>query len=139
LIKKVICNNIYFHGHYPYENLSAPLSDADILILPLVGGESLSYTVPNKLQAYLALGKPILVISSGEVARIAKEANCGFILERNNSDELIQIILNIINTNQTTLDIFGSNAYSYYKINFDHNVLIKELVFYFNKFSSYDR
>jgi glycosyltransferase involved in cell wall biosynthesis len=135
LIKRSNNKNIFFHGQVPYKDIAHNLSEADILILTLVEGESLSYTVPNKLQAYLAIGRPILIVSSGEAARIVSEANCGFIVSNRNVFEISQIILQIINTDFAQLDKYSENAYMYYKNNYDHKKLIQELLAIFNQYS----
>ena len=83
----------------------------------------------------MAIGRPILIVSSGEAARIVSEANCGFIVSNRNVFEISQIILQIINTDFAQLDKYSENAYMYYKNNYDHKKLIQELLAIFNQYS----
>ena len=57
---------------------------ASALFLSLKNEKIFSMTVPAKLQTYMALGKPIIGVLSGEGANIIKESDCGIVEENYN-------------------------------------------------------
>src|SRR3546814_17986280 len=56
-------------------------SRASGLLVTLKRDEILSYTIPSKVQAYLAAGKPTIAALDGEGARIVEEAKEGYTSE----------------------------------------------------------
>ncbi|MGZ7222945.1 hypothetical protein ACXWPH_10115, partial [Streptococcus pyogenes] len=61
----------------PPEEMPAVFDQADALLVSLSGGAALSRTVPSKIQAYLAAGRPILASMDGEGARVVQLAGAG--------------------------------------------------------------
>ncbi|MFH7042861.1 glycosyltransferase family 4 protein [Paucibacter sp. JuS9] len=64
-------------GRFPPEKMPSIFAQADALLVSLLGGPALSLTVPSKIQAYLAAGRPILASLDGEGARVVREAGAG--------------------------------------------------------------
>lgn len=64
-------------GRLPPEQMPAVFEQADALLVSLTGGPALSRTVPSKIQAYLAAGRPILASMDGEGARVVQVAGAG--------------------------------------------------------------
>jgi colanic acid biosynthesis glycosyl transferase WcaI len=60
------------------------LRSANILVLPTQGQQSLA-SVPSKLIAYLMAGKPViaLAVPGSDIARIVREAACGWVIRPN--------------------------------------------------------
>src|SRR5690606_12062325 len=70
-------NRVTFYGNHPLEMMSFFFSQSNVMFLSLQDKEIFSKTVPAKLQAYMASGKPVAAMISGEGADIIKNANCG--------------------------------------------------------------
>ncbi len=64
-------------GRLPPEQMPAVFEQADALLVSLTGGPALSRTVPSKIQAYLAAGRPIVASMDGEGARVVQTAGAG--------------------------------------------------------------
>ncbi|MBV8033831.1 glycosyltransferase family 4 protein [Roseateles sp.] len=64
-------------GRLPPQQMPAVFAQADALLVSLTGGPALSRTVPSKIQAYLAAGRPILASMDGEGARVVQAAGAG--------------------------------------------------------------
>lgn len=84
--------NVKFHGSHPLEKMPYYYSIADAFLITLKDNKSISYTLPNKVQSYMAAGKPILGAINGETAEVVKQAECGFIVEAENHLELAKTI-----------------------------------------------
>ncbi|MGV3629837.1 MAG: glycosyltransferase family 4 protein [Bacteroidota bacterium] len=71
----------YFYGNNPITLMPYFFSKADIMLVSLKEAEIFAKTVPAKVQAYMASGKPILGMISGEGAALIREAGCGWTAE----------------------------------------------------------
>ena len=69
--------NILLPGRFPVNTMPDLFHRASCLLVTLKGDEIFSYTVPGKVQAYLAAGKPIIAALNGEGARVVLEAGAG--------------------------------------------------------------
>lgn len=70
-------HNLVLPGRFPSEVMPDILSRASALLVTLKREEIFSYTVPSKVQAYLAAGRPLVAALDGEGARIIREAGAG--------------------------------------------------------------
>src|SRR5436190_1980066 len=71
----------HFHvlGHRPPERMARYFAHADVLLATLRRDPVFSYTIPARIQSYLACGKPLIAALEGEGARIVEEAGAGWI------------------------------------------------------------
>ena len=87
------------------------------MFLSLKNKEIFSKTVPAKLQAYMAFGKPVAAMISGEGAEIIRKANCGYSVESGDYKGFAEIIVTLrLKTEQ--LNSLGLNVKDYYNKNF---------------------
>jgi glycosyltransferase involved in cell wall biosynthesis len=88
----------------------------------------LDATVPNKIQAYMAVGRPIIASMNGEGARLVVEANAGLAVPAEDSEALAAAILELRALPEETRENLGNNARDYYRKHFDHEKLVSELI-----------
>lgn len=100
--------NINFYGRRPVEDMPQLYNMADAMLITLKDNKFLSYTLPGKIQSYMAAGKPIIGAINGETSRVIKEANCGFVCEAENFKALADLIIKFCNSNEKT--IMATNA-----------------------------
>lgn len=81
LASKLNVCNVEFHGFTPLEKMPALYSESDAMLLTLSRGQNGSlvseYTIPRKLQSYLAAGKPIIAAAYGASSDIVSAGQCG--------------------------------------------------------------
>ncbi len=70
-------DNLILAGRFPMSAMSAIFKYASCLLVTLKDEDIFSYTIPGKLQSYLAAGRPIIAAINGEGARIVTEARAG--------------------------------------------------------------
>ena len=58
--KKGLSNKFYFLGSFPAKTMPNFFACADALVITLKKADIFSYTIPGKLQSYLACGRPII-------------------------------------------------------------------------------
>jgi glycosyltransferase involved in cell wall biosynthesis len=132
-IKKRCLSNIFLEGSYPIEVMPIFMRKASVLLVSLTNQPIFSLTVPNKIQAYLAVGRPIIASLNGVGAEIINEANAGLSVLAEDSNALAQAILKIYKmTDEERLQL-GKNGRAYFKANFDEDSLIDDLIKHFER------
>ena len=126
-------NNLLIKGIQPINSMPAILSKSSILFLCLKDEKIFRLTIPNKLQAYLAVGRPILAALNGEAAKIIKKSRAGVAADPNDVDGIVYEILKLYNAPRKYLDELGLNGKRYFKNNFDSSLLINRLENIFTK------
>ena len=109
---------------------------ADALLVTLKDNPVFSMTIPGKLQAYLAAGKPILTMLSGEGSRIVTDAGCGYVAKSGDALALANNIKRMSSLSCDELAVLGQKAKKYSDIEFNRDKLITQLENWFFEVSS---
>ncbi len=131
-IKELKLTNISTPGRFPIEMMPSFMQKASALLVTLTDRSIFAMTVPNKVQAYMASGKPILACINGEGAKVVTEAGAGISVEAENAPSLAGAILKIYNMSNEERNKFGENGRAYYKLHYDHNKLVDTLIQHLN-------
>ena len=102
-------------------------SCADGLLITLKKADIFSYTIPGKLQSYLACGKPIIGALDGIGNKIISESNSGFTCDAENHKLLAENILKLYILSKDQKEKLSNNALAYFKNNFNKHYLIDRL------------
>lgn len=101
-------------------------SMADAMLVTLSAKSTVSYTVPGKVQSYMAAGKPIIGAINGETKEIIEKAKCGFCGKADDVDELVKNIKKFMKcSNKSEL---GNNSFEYYKKYYQKKKFMNELI-----------
>lgn len=111
-------DTVHLLGRYPIETMGAFFKRADVMLVALNDVIVFNLTLPAKVQAYMAAGKPILANLCGEGADIVKNANCGWSVSSNDYKELAATASRIAKMDKQELAALGKNARRYYETNF---------------------
>lgn len=130
-IKEKSLNNIFLEGRFPIETMPILMRQASVLLVSLTNQPIFSLTVPNKLQAYLAVGRPIIASLNGEGARIVEEAKAGLSVRAEDDEALASAILSMFQMSDNERLQLGENGRAYFKANFDEDSLINDLMKHF--------
>lgn len=122
-IETTIKNNqleetVYLLGSFPITSMPFFFNESDVMLVSLKDEAIFNITVPAKLQAYMAFGKPIIGLLKGEGAAIIEEANCGYVCSQSNSNELVDVITKLEKFEEVELQRLSNNAKDYYLQNF---------------------
>jgi colanic acid biosynthesis glycosyl transferase WcaI len=118
--------NIRLLGRHPKVEMPSVLAEADVLLVSLKRDPLFALTIPSKIQAYLASGKPLLASLDGEAAHIIEEAGAGLSVPAEHPDMLASAAIRLSQFEQEQLDTMGQNARSYYQANFSRGHIIDE-------------
>jgi glycosyltransferase involved in cell wall biosynthesis len=121
--------NMTFHGRHPLEDMPKFYDMADAFLVTLKRDEFISYTLPGKVQSYMASGKPILAAIDGEAADMIMEADCGLCCPAEDDKGLADIILQFSEDKESRRK-YGDNAKAYYEANFSSEAFFRSLLDY---------
>jgi len=89
-------------------------SRADVLLLPLKKGVA-GTALPSKMTAYMFSGKPIVasIDRDSEAANIIEKNTCGWVVEPENEQQLIDSMTRALTTDGSVLKKMGDNSLEY--------------------------
>lgn len=125
--------NVHLPGRFEPEDMPGILAQASALLVSLTSSPILSQTVPSKVQAYLAAGRPIIASLDGEGARVVEEAGAGLACPAEDAPALAQVILRLRAMPEAELKRMGDSGRRYYQQHFEPTMLAKRLVQHFEK------
>jgi glycosyltransferase involved in cell wall biosynthesis len=111
--------NVVLLGRFPATSMPEFYRQAAALLVTLKGHEILSYTVPSKVQSYLAAGRPIIAALNGEGARIVGEARAGLSCNAEDPDALAACVRALYQMPDAERARMGSAGRDYFLEHFD--------------------
>lgn len=121
-------DNVVLTGQFPLTAMPGILGRASALLVTLKDAAIFNQTIPSKIQAYLAMGKPIVACLNGEGARIVTEAGAGLSCPAQDAGALAQTILELYNLPAPQRAALGDNARRYFDAHFDSTTLTRTLI-----------
>lgn len=126
LATKMRLNNIIFYGQHPISEMPKFYEIADAFLITLKANKFISYTLPNKVQSYMAATKPIIGAIDGETKTVISEANCGLCSSAEDFKQLASNIRQFAKEKDKHY-FYGENARRYYDSNFSKIVYMERL------------
>jgi len=120
--------NLHLPGRFPVETMPGFMQKASALLVTLADQPIFAATVPNKVQAYLAAGRPIVACLNGEGARLVVEAGAGLATPAEDARALADTILRLYRLSPAEREKMGENGRRYYQEHFDHDRLVDQLI-----------
>lgn len=84
--------NVAFLPAVPMTEVGRYLQAADALLVHLKKDPLFAITIPSKTQAYMAVGKPLLMAVEGDAADLVKQSGCGLVVEPENAASLVSAV-----------------------------------------------
>ena len=108
-------NNVLFLPRRPVAEIGEILNLADVLLVHLKDDPLFRITIPSKIQAYLAVGRPILVGVRGDAADLVRAAGAGVDCEPENPESISEAVEKLYRMPRAFLDEMGNNGHRYYR------------------------
>lgn len=121
-------HNLHLLGRFPVETMPGFMQKASALLVTLADQPIFAATVPNKVQAYMAAGRPIIACLNGEGARLIVEAEAGFATPAEDAKALADTILRLYWLPPSEREKMGDNGRRYYQEHFNHDRLVDQLI-----------
>jgi colanic acid biosynthesis glycosyl transferase WcaI len=126
-------NNTFFIPRVPLNEVGSILAKADALLVHLTGNELFSITIPSRTQAYLAMGKPIIMAVEGDASNLIKSANAGLCCEPDKPNNLADAVIEMFSLSSIERENLGNNASVFYQSNLSLKVGVNNFMRVFNE------
>lgn len=117
--------NVKFYGRRPVEEMPYFYGMADAMLITLKNNKALSYTLPGKIQSYMAAGRPVIGAINGETSFVINDANCGLCCNAEDHKELAKLLVQFCNSDRR--EQMAINAQNYYIQNYSKERFINRL------------
>lgn len=117
--------NVKFYGRRPVDEMPQFYKSADAMLITMKNNKTLSYTLPGKVQTYMAAGKSIIGSINGETRRVIEQADCGFCCDAENYKGLAGLIIKFLNSDKK--EMMGANAQKFYLDNYSKEKFMSSL------------
>lgn len=111
--------NLLLPGRFPPSSIPYIFDRADGLLVSLRRDEIFSQTIPSKIQAYLAAGRPVLASLDGEGAQVIVDARAGLTSPSEDVSALVENIGKLYEMPDADRKALGKNARRYFLDNFE--------------------
>lgn len=112
-------SNVVIPGRFPVEAMPSIYQRASALLVTLKDEDVFSKTIPSKIQAYLAAGRPIIASLNGEGSRVVEEAGAGLTCRAEDAGALVQCVQSIYAMSDSDRSRMGEAGYAYFLENFE--------------------
>lgn len=106
--------NVQFLPAVPMGEVGTYLQAADALLVHLRKDPLFEITIPSKTQAYMAVGKPLLMAVDGDAADLVRQSGGGVVAESENAEGLADAADALANTAPQALAAMGQQAQQFY-------------------------
>jgi colanic acid biosynthesis glycosyl transferase WcaI len=107
-------DNVVFLPLMPVNEIGKVLNIADVLLVHLKDHPLFEITLPSKTQAYMSVGKPILMAVKGDAANLINASGGGCCAIPENEASIAETVVKMANLPSKTLVKMGSRNKSFY-------------------------
>ncbi|WLD24702.1 glycosyltransferase family 4 protein [Flavobacterium dauae] len=125
--EKYQLNNVKFLGRFPMREMSEIVNLSDVSMVSFMDLPILYTNSPNKLFDSLSAGKPIIVNSAGWTKDMVEENNCGYYVNPNKPQELVDKILFLKEHPEVVIEM-GQNSRTLAETVYDKSILCNRFV-----------
>ena len=108
-------DNVVFLPAVPMAEVGTVLSAADALLVHLRKDPLFEITIPSKTQAYMAVGRPLLMAVNGDAADLVTQSNSGLTAESENPVALADAAQRLADMPLDQLQAMGKRARQFYQ------------------------
>lgn len=118
-IHRLGLGNVEMPGWVSPDEIHAVYDAASVLLLCMKDDEEIAQTIPNKLQVYMSMGKPIIVSGNGEPARVLIMARAGLVANAGDASALVKAVMNLRRMPSDQRAILGENGLKWFSRHFE--------------------
>lgn len=117
LAKDMQLDNVEFMAQVPMAEVGAILAGADALLVHLRKDPLFEITIPSKTQAYMAVGRPVLMAVDGDAASLILDSGCGVIAKSGNPRSIASAARSLASASVAERMAMGEAGRNYYRRN----------------------
>jgi glycosyltransferase involved in cell wall biosynthesis len=115
-------SNIHFVPAQPISAMGDILALSDVQLICLRDLPLYRMTLPSKLQATMAAGRPLVVSASGDAAKVVKDARAGISVRPGSAGALAKAVLAAFEAGATQRSTWGNSARDHYLSKYSESV-----------------
>ncbi len=121
-------SNVELPGRFPVSAMPGLFKQSSALIVSLVASPIMDQTIPSKVQAYMAAGRPVIASLNGEGARVVQESGAGLACPAGDAAALAQAVARLADLPPAALAEMGEAALRHYEQHFEPRMLSHRLI-----------
>ncbi|KPA96673.1 MULTISPECIES: glycosyltransferase family 4 protein [Pseudomonas] len=121
-------SNLVLPGRFPSQSMPQVFARSSALLVSLNNEEAFAQTIPSKIQAYLAAGRPVIACLNGEGARIVLEARAGLACPAEEVLPLVDAIRHMAGMSPEEREAMGRSGRDYFGRHFEMQMQVRRLV-----------
>ncbi len=126
-VRRLGLDNVKMPGRFPLSDMPGILAQASAVLVSLIKDPIIRRTVPSKVQAYLAAGRPIIASLDGEGARVVIDAGAGVACPAEDAQALADAVMQLRAALPEERQRMAQCGLSYYEQHFEPKLLAKRL------------
>jgi glycosyltransferase involved in cell wall biosynthesis len=119
--------SVHLLGQRPPERMPRYFAHADVLLATLRREPIFAYTIPSKIQSYIACGRAVIAALDGEGGRIIREAGAGWAVPAEDPQALAQAVLTASRAQKAELKAMGDRGEAWFREHFEREKLLARL------------
>lgn len=132
-VKELELQNVFFIPRVGMSEVGSLLSQADALLVHLTDNELFRITIPSRTQAYLYMGKPLLMGVSGDASDLICSTDTGLTCSPDNPESIAQSIKLLADLPKEQLEAMGNNARRFYREHLSLEVGVSKFIKVFSE------
>lgn len=121
-------SNVQFLPRVTVDEVGAYLSSASVLLVHLANDPVFDITIPQKTQAYMLAGRPVLMAVGGEAGEIIRNAGAGMVVRPCDPEQLAQAAIELSELSQKKLQAMAINGKNFYNENMSMDNGVKSVI-----------
>lgn len=107
--------NVKFIDRQPIDKIGSFLAKADALLIHLRDDPLCRVGIPQKTQAYLAAGRPVIMAVRGDASELVKQANAGIVCSPQDADSLAKAVEDLLQQSPEQRNAMGLSGRVFYE------------------------
>lgn len=120
-------DNVSFVPQQPFAAMADVLALGDVQLISLQDLPLFRATLPSKVQATLAAGRPILGAVVGDAARVVEQSGAGVVVKPGSGADLAEAIVGMADMSSQERDAMGRSGREYYLREYSESVVSAKL------------
>jgi len=110
-----IAHRVCFEGPRPISEMADVLASAHVQLVCLADDPLFHITMPSKIQAILACGRPVVTSGPGDVARVTEESGAGVAVPPGDPQALAAAVRRLAAMSRAEREMLGARGRAYYE------------------------
>lgn len=110
-----VAEHVHFEGTRTLAEMAQTLATADVQLVCLKDDPLFHLTMPSKIQAILACGKPLITSAPGDAARLTEESGSGWSAPAGDAKALAELFVRASRLGRENLERLGAAGRRYYE------------------------